>query len=316
MSRRSTPQAKTDEQAFPVRVRVLTPQSGFFKLGSDNDVWNWLRRSLGLGNFATASRRTSFGDAMEVHFRCLEDATAFLERFPELALADGTMSEINTSPYADSGPREAGRACKTYSHSGRQDALRQMFAPAPFTDLTGNLQPQPHVFRDDLAPIARRRGEGVQLVLARWGMPTPPQRLIGKALDEGVTSIVDTRAPHWRRWHAPASRCLVPFDSFAQQDPRNADGRRVWFRITDGRPAFFAGIWTSWTSIRKVEDGETTDQLFAILAADAKGDVAAIEAAMPVVLTCPSDWRTWLMAPWSEAKLLQRAVSSAILEMA
>ena len=29
--------------------------------------------------------------------------------------------------------------------------------------------------------------------------------------------------------------------------------------------AFFAGIWTRWTSVRKVKDGETTNDIFASL---------------------------------------------------
>ena len=34
------------------------------------------------------------------------------------------------------------------------------------------------------------------------------------------------------------------------------------------RPAFFAGIWTRWTSVRKVREGETTNDLFAFLTTD------------------------------------------------
>jgi putative SOS response-associated peptidase YedK len=36
-----------------------------------------------------------------------------------------------------------------------------------------------------------------------------------------------------------------------------------------GPLAFFAGICTEWTSVRKLKDGETTDQLFGFLTTDA-----------------------------------------------
>jgi hypothetical protein len=46
------------------------------------------------------------------------------------------------------------------------------------------------------------------------------------------------------------------------------DGSRppVWFAFDDSRPlAFFAGIWTRWTTVRKVREGETTNDLFGFL---------------------------------------------------
>ena len=40
-----------------------------------------------------------------------------------------------------------------------------------------------------------------------------------------------------------------------------------WFALDETRPlAFFAGIWTRGTSVRKVKEGETTNEVFAFLA--------------------------------------------------
>jgi tellurite resistance protein TehA-like permease len=40
----------------------------------------------------------------------------------------------------------------------------------------------------------------------------------------------------------------------------------VWFAFDDRRPlVFFAGLWTRWTSVRKVKEGKTTNDIFAIL---------------------------------------------------
>jgi putative SOS response-associated peptidase YedK len=52
----------------------------------------------------------------------------------------------------------------------------------------------------------------------------------------------------------------VPFTSFSENE-HLPDGTRspVWFALDETRPlAFFAGIWTRWTSVRKVKEGETS----------------------------------------------------------
>ena len=36
---------------------------------------------------------------------------------------------------------------------------------------------------------------------------------------------------------------------------------------------------------------------------------------MPAILTEPEEWETWLLAPWSEAKALQRPLSDGVLRI-
>ena len=58
---------------------------------------------------------------------------------------------------------------------------------------------------------------------------------------------------------APDHRCLIPFTSFAENELQ-PDGSRppVWFAFDESRPlAFFAGIWASWTSVRKLKEGRS-----------------------------------------------------------
>jgi putative SOS response-associated peptidase YedK len=145
---------------------------------------------------------------------------------------------------------------------------------------------------------------------ARRGLPTPKHFLIGKKTDRGVTNVRNTASPHWRPWLGAANRCLVPFTTFAEP---TAGGGNAWFAIIDDRPAFFAGIQVpGWTSVRKLKDGETTDDLFGFLTTDPNATVAAVHPkAMPVILTDPADWTLWLTAPWSTASALQRALPDA-----
>ena len=154
--------------------------------------------------------------------------------------------------------------------------------------------------------------------MARWGMPTPPKFLEGKKSDPGVTNIRNAKSPHWRRWLGVESRCLVPFTSFAEPDNGTFGGRAsVWFAFGDSRPlACFAGIWTRWTSVRKVREGETTNDIFAFLTINPNADVGAIHPkAMPVILRTEEERDAWMTAPAPEALKLQRPLPDGALHI-
>ena len=97
-----------------------------------------------------------------------------------------------------------------------QEAMRRLFDG--LVDRAGNMPPLPGIYPDYSAPIIRNGAEGRELVMARWGMPTPPQYLAGKKVDRGVTNIRQTTSSHWRAWLGPEHRCLVPFTSFAENE--------------------------------------------------------------------------------------------------
>lgn len=89
----------------------------------------------------------------------------------------------------------------------------------------------------------------------------------------------------------------------------------MWFARNDGEPlAFFAGIWCRWTSVRKLADGETTDDLFGFLTTEANQEVGAIHPkAMPVILTQSDELDVWMNAPVAEALRLQKSLSDGML---
>ena len=153
-------------------------------------------------------------------------------------------------------------------------------------------------------------------MMARWGMPSRLFALQGKKSDPGVTNVRNVGSPHWRRWLGIENRCVVPFTSFAENE-RLPDGRRppVWFALDDTRPlACFAGIWTRWTSVRKVKEGETTNDLFAFLTTEANNVVGAIHPkAMPAILATRDEIDTWMTAPIAEALKLQRPLADDAL---
>ena len=66
-------------------------------------------------------------------------------------------------------------------------------------------------------------------------------------------------------------------------------------------------ICTNWTSVRKVKEGETKNDLYAILTTEPNTEVRTIHPkAMPVILTMPEEVEAWMTAPADEAPELQR----------
>lgn len=197
--------------------------------------------------------------------------------------------------------------CNLYSMTKGQQAIRDL--TRAMQDKTGNLPPLPGIFPDYAAPIVRNHPDGRELTMARWGMPSPAFALKGRNSDPGVTNVCNTASPHWRRWLSVDYRCVVPFTSFSETE-RLPDGSRppIWFAVDETRPlACFAGIWTQWTSVRKVKEGETTNDLFAFLTTEPNQLVAEFHPkAMPVILTTQAEIDLWMDAPAPEVLTLQR----------
>jgi putative SOS response-associated peptidase YedK len=69
--------------------------------------------------------------------------------------------------------------------------------------------------------------------------------------------------------------------------------------------------------VRKVKEGETTNDLYAFLVTEPNAEVGAIHPkAMPVILTNPDEVETWMTATSDEAKGLQRPLADGALRIA
>jgi putative SOS response-associated peptidase YedK len=196
-------------------------------------------------------------------------------------------------------------------------------------DMSGNLAPMPGVFPDYKAPVVRNAPDGKrELAMLRWGMPSSQLAQMeaakkraakleakGKAVDfkellrmepdSGVTNIRNIASKHWKRWLGIEHRCVVPFTSFSEFNRDH--GGDIWFAIDESRPlAFFAGIWTNWTSVRKVKEGETTNTLYGFLTTEPNADVEPIHPkAMPVILRTEDEVEAWLTVPAERVQSLQ-----------
>lgn len=131
--------------------------------------------------------------------------------------------------------------------------------------------------------------------------------------DRGVTNVRKLNLKHWRQWFGVEHRCIVPVTTFAEPDPDSQEpGGKVpnaWFGRDERKELmFFAGIHVPrWTSVRKVKDGLTTDDLYGFLTTDPNEIVRPVhQKAMPVLLITKDETDVWLNAPWEEAQHLAR----------
>jgi len=93
--------------------------------------------------------------------------------------------------------------CNLYSVTKGQAAIRDLFRATK--DRAGNLPLLPAIFPDQLAAIVSISADRErELVMARWGMPGPPQ--FGGAR---ITNIRNVKSPHWRGWLGKRNRCIV-----------------------------------------------------------------------------------------------------------
>jgi putative SOS response-associated peptidase YedK len=225
--------------------------------------------------------------------------------------------------------------CNLYSITTNKAAIIALFRVV--NRYVGNLAPMPGVFPDYKAPIIRIGAEVRELATARWGMPSSSKALMdatkkraeklqakGKSVDfkellrmepdGGTTNIRNMKSKHWHGGWVRRT-VAVPFNSFSEFN--KAEGGDIWFALDETRPlACFAGIWTNWTSVRKVKEGETVNDLYAFLTTEPNAEVGAVHPhAMPVILTTPEEVETWMTAPPEEALKLHRPLPDGALKI-
>lgn len=316
MVRRTTPQWKIDERTFPIRVKFAAPPLGFGN--RILDLYGWLDQEVGRGHYAIHPTNAQAMDAIGVHLRDIELAKLLVAAFPDFELADGIDSLTYSSPAQSVSWQSAEffGVCNLYSLSKGQAAIREL--ASVWDDRTGNLPMLPSIFPDHFAPVIRQTEEGRVMSMLRWGMPSPAFALKNRKTDRGITNVRNTKSPHWRRWLGTEYRCLVPFTSFSENEKlTDGSSQPVWFALAEERPlAFFAGIWTQWTSVRTLKEGETTNDLFAFLTTEPNAEVGAVHPkAMPVIVTKPDELELWLTADAFDALALQRPLSDGSLQI-
>lgn len=133
-------------------------------------------------------------------------------------------------------------------------------------------------------------GDARRLEMLRWGL------VPSWADDPGIGArMINARSetapekPSFRRAFR-GRRCLIPADGFYEWKREGGDrgGKQPYhFRLPDGRPFAFAGLWESW------EKGDEPLRSCAILTTEADESMRAIHHRMPVVVPVAS-YGAWL----------------------
>jgi putative SOS response-associated peptidase YedK len=173
--------------------------------------------------------------------------------------------------------------CNLYSITINQAAISALFRVV--NRYVGNLAPMPGVFPDYQAPIVRTGAHGRELATARWGMPSSAHALL---------ESTKKRAAKLEAKGKP-----IDFKQLLRMEPDSG--------TTNIR---------NWTSVRKVKEGEATNDLYAFLTTEPNAEVGAIHPkAMPVMLTTPDEVETWMTASPDEALKLQRPLPDGALRI-
>jgi hypothetical protein len=79
--------------------------------------------------------------------------------------------------------------CNLYSLTKGQQAIREL--ARAMRDRTGNLLLMPGVYPDYRAPVVRNQPHGRELILARWGMPSPKTALKTRNVVRDYAVVLD-----------------------------------------------------------------------------------------------------------------------------
>lgn len=200
--------------------------------------------------------------------------------------------------------------CNLYSMTRPRDAVLRFFEVSDnrataFTESDA-------IFPGYEAPVIRLASDGErELAVMNWGFMRHEK---GKA-PRRVTNVRDDKiltSPFWKP-SFQKRRCLVPASSYCEPKGEKP-ATWHWFTLTGEteRPLFaFPGIWMHYTGpLRK--DGDVVGQnVFAFMTTEPNELTASINhERMPVLLTSPSDFETWLSAPVDEAFALARSYAA------
>ena len=140
---------------------------------------------------------------------------------------------------------------------------------------------------------------GRQFTLHHWGL-VPPWATdpgIGARLINARAETVATR-PAFRKAFRER-RCLILADGFSEWQRQGRRKQPFYFRLRDGRPFAFAGLWEHW----EAPGGGARDSC-TLLTTTANPVVGAIHDRMPVILA-PENYALWLDPAVQAADRLQ-----------
>ncbi|WP_427163010.1 SOS response-associated peptidase [Aliinostoc sp. HNIBRCY26] len=191
--------------------------------------------------------------------------------------------------------------CGRFTLTQSAQALADFFQIQEVPNLTAqyNIAPTQMVATVLYNPTDNKR----QLQHLRWGLipswakdPNIGAKLIN-ARSETVAEKPSFRSAFKKR------RCLVVADGFYEWQKQQSTKQPFYFRLGDGNPFAFAGLWEKWISPAQEEVISCT-----ILTTTANELLQSIHDRMPVIID-PKDYDTWLNPEIQTAQKLQPLLS-------
>ena len=183
--------------------------------------------------------------------------------------------------------------CGRFTLSQSESVIAEAFelSEVPTLEPRYNIAPTqlvPTVVHPKVSAQSPGESEQRQFLSLRWGLipswakdPAIGARLIN-ARSETVTEKPSFRAAFRQR------RCLVLADGFYEWQRQERKKQPFYFRLQDGQPFAFAGLWERW----KAPNGEAMESC-TILTTEANELLRPIHDRMPVILD-PKDYELWL----------------------
>lgn len=174
--------------------------------------------------------------------------------------------------------------CGRYTLSAPAETLSEQFDLPAIPDLFPRYNIAP---TQEVAAVRHAEHGGRELVKLRWGLirswADSPAIGVGmiNARSETVASKPAFRSAFRKR------RCLIPADDFFEWQKLGTQKQPFLFRLRDGKPFAFAGLWECW------HQGDQVIESCTILTTEANEVVRPLHERMPVILPTSAN-EVWL----------------------
>jgi putative SOS response-associated peptidase YedK len=195
-------------------------------------------------------------------------------------------------------------------HDAGREAILRLFRVSD--NRAAAYGPQSAIFPGYQAPVVRKAADGErELVVLNWGFVL----LQKDRAPRRVTNVRDDKILESKFWRPSFEqrRCLVPASSYCEPKGEKP-ATWHWFSINgdDARPVFaFPGVWTRYRGPLKKNGDTVEEEVFAFMTTEQNALTVSINhERMPVLLSDPADFETWLSGSTEDAFKLARSYAA------
>lgn len=170
------------------------------------------------------------------------------------------------------------------SYAAYAEAIRALELSAPAAESAAALPQADDIRIGDFGPVIRAAGNGVELVLMKFGFP-PPRPKAGP--------IFNFKSDN--RHFDQSKRCLILLSGFFEFTGTKYPKAKHRFSLRDSPIMAIAGLWS------EADDGALS---FTMLTTTPGPDIAPYHDRQVCILA-PKDWAAWLFLSTPEADLLK-----------